>query len=331
MRIGQVEIGGVAGRPLALAPMDDISDMPFRLLCKRHGADLVFTEFVQTSLLVSGGERPRKRLEISEKERPIGIQIYGSDEEGIRAALPLVEEAEPDFIDINCGCWVKKIAMRGDGAGLLRDLVRFESVVRTVVEGTGLPVTVKTRLGWDEGSIVILDVARMVEQCGVCALTVHCRTRKQGYSGEADWRWLERIRGACRIPLIGNGDVTTAEGCKRMLELGCDGVMIGRGAICSPWVFAHFKHYLETGVLLLRPGPGERLACCREHLTSSCAYKGERRGVREFRKLYRGYLGDLPGFGELRADLMELGDLAPLLARLDRFGDGLPEEPGRAP
>jgi len=241
-------------------------------------------------------------------------------------AVAIVDEARPDFIDINCGCWAKKIAMRGDGAGLLRDLGKLESVVRTVVEATKLPVTVKTRLGWDVSSIVVLDAARIVEQCGAKALTVHCRTRRQGYSGEADWTWLERIKQVISIPLIGNGDLRTQEDVKRMFETGCDGAMIGRGAICNPWIFQHTKHFLATGSHLAPPTPAERTTLCLQHLKASCECKGERRAVMEFRKHYAGYLGTLPGFKELRVELMGLVGLDDVQMRLTRFRESLPEE-----
>lgn len=316
MRIGPIDIPGIDGKALALAPMDDVTDMPFRRLCKRHGADLLYTEFIQSELLVHGGRRPIKRLEFAEEERPIGIQLYGSAEEYLREAVAIVEEVQPDFIDLNCGCWAKKIAMRGEGAGLLRDLDRFDRVVRTVVDATQLPVTVKTRLGWDASDIIILDAARMVEQCGAKALAVHCRTRNQGYQGNADWSWLSRIKEVISIPLLGNGDVSTPEDAKRMLETGCDGVMIGRGAICNPWIFEQTKHYLATGMLPPEPAPEARAALCLEHLAESCQYKGEARGLREFRKHYSGYLGTLPEFEEVRRELVTAADRALIEERI---------------
>lgn len=318
MRIGPIDIPGIDGTALWLAPMDDVSDKPFRQVCKRHGADVVVTEFIQSSLLVHGAKRPVKRLEFDNGERPLGIQLYGSALDHLAEAVRIATDAKPDFVDINCGCWVKKIAGRGDGAGLLRDLGRFEQVVHTAIAATHLPITVKTRLGWDAGSIVIEEVARMVEQCGAQALTVHCRTRDQGYSGHADWTQLERIKAATTLPVIGNGDVTTPEHARRMLDTGCDGVMIGRGAIANPWIFAQTKHYLATGEHLPPPTPAERIDECLRHLRMSCEDKGEDRGIREFRKYYAGYLHGLPGLEDLRAQLVRITALEALEERLQR-------------
>ena len=323
MRIGAVDVGPPKGPILALAPMDDVTDLPFRRICKAQGADLVFTEFVQSDQLVHGAKRAEKRLDIAEDERPVGIQLYGSAESRMQQAALRAAEAGPDLIDINCGCWVKKIAGRGDGAGLLRDLAKFESVVRAVVEVSPVPVTIKTRLGWDDDNVVILEVARMVEQCGAAALTVHCRTRKQGYAGEADWSWLARIREATSLPLIGNGDVRTAEDARRMLESGCDGVMIGRGAIHNPWIFAQTRHLLDTGASLPPPDATTRIAMCIALLRETAAYRGEARAVREFRKHYRGYLGDLPGFDALRPELMTIEREADARDRLAAYAASL--------
>lgn len=316
MRIGPIDIPGVNGTALWLAPMDDVSDKPFRQVCKRHGADVVVTEFIQSSLLVHGAKRPVKRLEFEDCERPLGIQLYGSDLEHLAEAVRIATEANPDFIDLNCGCWVKKIAGRGDGAGLLRDLNRFRQVVSTAIAATHLPVTVKTRLGWDADSIVIEDVARMVEQCGAQALTVHCRTRSQGYSGVADWAWIERIKAATALPVIGNGDVNTPEDAQRMLGTGCDGIMIGRGAIANPWIFAQTKHFLATGQPSPPPTREQRIAECLSHLRLSCSDKGENRGVREFRKYYAGYLDGIPDLCNLRAHLVRLSTLQEVEDRL---------------
>jgi nifR3 family TIM-barrel protein len=253
----------------------------------------------------------------------VGIQLYGAAEEYLREAVAIAETARPDFIDINCGCWAKKIAMRGEGAGLLRDLSAFERVVRTVVEATDLPVTVKTRLGWDHDDIVVLEAARIVEQAGAKALAVHCRTRNQGYQGHADWRWLARIKEVIAIPLIGNGDLETPEDFARMFETGCDGAMVGRGAICNPWVFEQAKHYLRTGERPEPPAPGERVARCIEHLTEQTAYRGYPRGLVEFRKHYRGYLDGLPGVDALRNELVRMDSLDAIVDRLRGYLDRL--------
>jgi tRNA-dihydrouridine synthase B len=317
MRIGTLEME----RPLALAPMEDVADRPYRLICKEQGADLVYTEFANCEALIRDVKRALQKIRVTDAERPIAVQIYGSAEGSMERAAAVAEQANPDFIDVNCGCWVKKIANRGDGAGLLRDLRKLESVVRAVVNGTRLPVTIKTRLGWDERSIRILDVARMVEQCGVQALTVHCRTRAQGYSGRADWSWLEKIKRATAMPVIGNGDVQTPEDVKRMFETGCDGVMIGRGAIANPWIFGRAKHYLLTGELWPEPILADRIAMCLRHLRAEAEYKGERRAVLEHRKYYAGYLKRAANIARLRAELMTYTDVEPIAARLYRYLD----------
>lgn len=315
MRIGNIDID----YPLCLAPMEDVSDFPFRRMCKQQGADLLYTEFANCEALVRNVKRTLAKTVVRDEERPIAIQIYGSAEGSMERAAEIAQEQGPDFIDINCGCWVKKIANRGDGAGLLRDLKKFEAVVRAVVRGTTLPVTVKTRLGWDDSSIVILDVARMLEDCGVQALTVHCRTRKQGYTGEADWSWLPRIKEVTRVPLIANGDIATPEDAVECFRLGSDALMIGRGAIHSPWIFEHIRHYLQTGEKLPAPGLAERVEMCLHHLTEQAAYRGERRGVMSFRRHYAGYLKGERNIAKLRADLMQYEEVAPIRERLYRY------------
>lgn len=317
MRIGHINIE----KPLALAPMDDVADRAFRLICREHGADIVYTEFVNCEAVIRKVRKTLSRIEIIDAERPIGLQICGSNEQSMEAAAAMAEQNGPDFVDINAGCWAKKIALRGDGAGLLRDIRKFEAVVKAVMRGTQLPVTVKTRLGWDEQSIVILDVARMLEQCGVQALTVHCRTRVQGYKGKADWSWLEKIKRASAIPLIGNGDVTTPEDVKRMFETGCDGVMIGRGAIYNPWLFERAKHFLATGEHLPEPSIGERAALCIRHLRMAAGLKGEQRAVLEHRKHYQAYLKGLRNIARLRAELMAYEDMQSVIRRIHAFVD----------
>ncbi len=220
----------------------------------------------------------------------------------------------------------EKIANRGDGAGLLRDLDKFASVVRAVMRGTTLPVTVKTRLGWDADSIVILDVARMLEDLGVHALTVHCRTRVQGYAGHADWSWLPKIKAISAIPLIANGDIKTPQDARACFDLGCDGVMIGRGAIHSPWIFRHVRHYLDTGDLLPEPDLRERIAMCIRHLRDQAAYRGERRGVLSFRRHYAGYLKSARNIAHLRRELMQFETVAPIVERLHHYLEADEEE-----
>ena len=321
MKIGSIELA----HPLALAPMEDVTDIPFRRICKERGADLVYTEFTNCEALSRNVKRSLEKIRIVEDERPVGIQLYGSNGDSLERAAAIAEEYAPDFIDINCGCWVKKIANRGDGAGLLRDLKKFESVVQSVMRGTSLPVTVKTRLGWDADDIVILDVARMLEANGVQALTVHCRTRKQGYTGNADWSWLPRIKEVSNIPLFANGDIATPEDVKAVLDLGCDGAMIGRGAIQNPWIFDQTKHYLATGEHLPPASMEERIELCIRHLKDFAAIRGGGRGVTAFRKFYIHYLRGMPGSTKVRVSLMEFTEISPIEERLQAYLNDLPE------
>ena len=315
MKIGSIDID----KPICLAPMEDVSDLPFRILCKEQGADLVYTEFTNCEALIRNVKDAQRKLELSDQERPVAIQLYGSAENSMEEATRMATDAGADFIDINCGCWVKKVAMRGDGAGLLRDLCKFKSVVQAVQRGTHLPVTVKTRLGWDHESIVIEDVARMLTDIGISTLTIHCRTRKQGYTGNADWSYLPKIKAASDINLIANGDINTPEDAKTCFDLGADGVMIGRGAIHSPWIFGHVRHYIETGELLPDLSLEERVTMCIRHLSDSAAYRGERRGCMTFRKHYAGYLKGVRNIKQLRTDLMQYEEVAPIVERLNAF------------
>lgn len=316
MQIGNVHIH----QPLALAPMEDVTDRAFRRVCRELGADLVYTEFASSDALVRDAAKTLDKIRVADDERPVAIQIFGGLEESMERAAAIAEAAGPDFIDVNCGCWVRKVAMREAGAGLLRNLDRLGAIVASVVRGSSLPVTVKTRLGWDEESIVILDVARLLEDLGVQALTVHCRTRSQGHKGSADWSWLTRLKETVSIPIIGNGDVNTPEDVARMFATGCDGVMIGRAAIQHPWVFREAKRHLATGEAPVGPTSAERLEWCVRHLRLSVAEKGDRKGVVEFRKHYAGYLRGLPRAARLRAELMQYAELAPVLERLLAYG-----------
>jgi len=305
--------------------MEDVTDIPFRLICKELGADLLYTEFTSSEGLIRDARRSLQKIRVVEEERPVAVQIFGGVETSMEGAAAVAEQANPDFIDINCGCWVKKVALREAGAGLLKDIKKFEAIVKSVIAGTSLPVTVKTRLGWDANNIVILDVARMLERIGVKALTLHCRTRDQGHRGDADWSWLEKLKNAVSIPIIGNGDLTTPEDVKRMFETGCDGVMIGRGAIQNPWIFNQTKHYLATGEHLPPPTLAKRVATCVKHLRHSVQYKGERKGVLEFRKHYSGYLKGQPNVSKLRQELMTFTEMEPAVARLERYVDEVGE------
>ncbi len=315
MNIGSIKIKD----PIALAPMEDVSDAAFRLICKRLGADIVYTEFTSCEALIRDVPKAYDKIKVTDEERPIGIQLYGGVEESMEKAAARAESLKPDFIDINCGCWVKKHVGRGEGAALLKDLPHFERIVKATVNATKLPVTVKTRLGWDAQNIVILDAAKMIEQAGAKALTVHCRTRSQAHKGQADWHWLEKIKKVISIPLIGNGDVTTPEDVKRMLEIGCDGVMIGRGAITNPWIFKQAKRYLKTGQHLLDPTLREKVELCIEHLKLAVQLKDTRNPVIPFRKHYVGYLKGIANVSQLRSDLMRLVDLEQIIKRLNQF------------
>jgi tRNA-dihydrouridine synthase B len=290
-----------------LAPMEDVTDISFRIICKRFGADMVFTEFVNADGLVRS-KKPTKtflKMQMLEEERPVGIQLYGGDIETMRPAARIVEAQNPDVVDINAGCWVRKIATRGAGAGLLRNLPLLVETAADIVKLLELPVTVKTRIGWDSGSIQIVELSKMLEDVGVQALTVHCRTRQQGHSGDADWSWIPRVKNAVNIPVILNGGVFTAEDAKRAFDTtGCDGVMIARGAIANPFLFREIRSLLDTGIAAEPPSMRERLLTAVEHLRLAVEYKGERRAVLEMRKYYAGYLKGLPFIKPLRMALM---------------------------
>jgi len=318
MKIGPLDIE----KPIALAPMEDVSDTAFRLICKRLGADLVYTEFTSSEAIIRDVPSAIAKIKVRDEERPIAIQLFGGVEESMEKAAEKAEQLGPDFIDINCGCWVKSHVARGEGAALLKDLSKFEKIVRSTIKGTKLPVTVKTRLGWDQNSIVILDVARMVEQAGAKALTVHFRTRAQAHNkSPADWTWIEKLKKATSLPIIGNGDVITPEDVKRMFELGCDGVMIGRGAISNPWLFKQAQHFLKTGNHLPTPSLKEKIDLCIEHLKLAVRFKGLRYGIIPFRKYYSGYLKGIPNVAKLRGDLMQLVELEKIVGRLYQFLD----------
>ncbi len=315
MKLGNFELN----QPLILAPMEDVTDLPFRLICKHLGADVTVTEFTAAEALIRNVGRALKKIEILDEERPVGIQLFGSRPEALKEAAGIAEQMNPDFIDINCGCWVKNHVARTEGAGLLKDLPLFEKIVKATVAGTKLPVTVKTRLGWDQDSIVIMEVAKMVEAAGAKMLTLHCRTRAQAHRGFADWAWLERVKKTIKIPLIGNGDIITPDDAKTMFDTGCDGVMIGRGAVANPWIFKQIKHYLHTGNLLPEATIHDKIALCIEHLENACRVKSCRNPVLAFRKHYVGYLKGLPGISKLRADLMQLDTLEHVRTRLQQY------------
>lgn len=304
VKIGKVELPDF---PILLAPMEDVSDPPFRRLCKQFGADMMYTEFISADGLVHDADKSFKKLEVFDYERPIGIQYFGGHLESMIKAANIVESANPDVIDINYGCPVAKVACRMAGAGLLQDVPKMVELTEAVVRSTNKPVTVKTRLGWDERSINILEVAERLQDVGVQALTIHARTRKQMYKGEADWSWIAKVKENPRmvIPIFGNGDVDSPE---RALEyrnrFGADGIMIGRAAIGYPWIFREIKHFFATGELLPPPTTAERVAACRQHLHHSIDWKGEKLGVVEMRRHYTNYFRGFHSIKNFRSQLV---------------------------
>jgi len=312
MKIGSVDLGAY---PVLLAPMEDVSDQSFRLLCKRFGADLVYTEFVNSDGLIRGAASSVAKLNLLDIERPVAIQLYGQHLEAMVEATSIACEAHPDIIDLNFGCPVKKIAGRGAGAGMLRDIPLLLKITREVIRVANCPVTVKTRLGWDENSICIDSLAEQLQDEGIAALTIHGRTRAQMFTGTADWEAIARVKANPRlhIPIIGNGDIVTAEGAANAFKkYGVDGIMIGRGTYGRPWIFRDIKHYIATGDLLSNPSIDERVKIAREHLQLSLQVKGEVRGIFELRRHLGCYFKGLPDFKPIRLSLLTECDPAKL-------------------
>jgi tRNA-dihydrouridine synthase B len=306
-------------KALLLAPMEDVTDIAFRKLCKELGADVVYTEFVNSDGLIRNNKKTAQKLEITDEERPVGIQIYGGNLEPMIEAAKIAEEKNPEIIDINAGCWVKKIAGRGAGAGLLKDPCYMQKMVEEIVKAVKIPVTVKTRIGWDTDSINILDVAKRIEDAGAQALTIHCRTRVQGHSGDADWSWIPRIKEVIKIPVALNGGVFTPEDVKRAYEeTNADAVMIARGAIDHPWIFREAKELLIGGeyipVLV-----EERIETALRHLKYSLSIRETRSAIIPFRKYYAGYLKGLPNNKEIRQELYQQLEYAPIEEILYRY------------
>ncbi len=312
-------------RPLLLAPMEDVTDPPFRRICKRLGADIVYTEFISSEGLIRDARRSNQKLKLYDDERPVSIQIFGGNVDVMAEAARIAEAAGPDFLDINCGCWVKNVVARNAGAGLLRDLPAMEKIARTVVDAVSLPVTLKTRLGWDRSSIRIVEVAQMVEQAGIKALAIHCRTRDQGHEGVASWEYVEQVKRAVQIPVILNGDVKTPDDVRRAFETGADAVMIGRAAIANPWLFGDAKTYMATGELPAPRSFKERIDVALHHLEMSIDYKGDRYGIMEFRKYWGGYLHALPLASAVRKELVVMNDLEDIYARVERYREEVDE------
>lgn len=310
MKIGDIALGDF---PLLLAPMEDVSDPPFRFVCKQNGADLMYTEFISSEGLIRDAAKSVQKLDIFEYERPIGIQIFGSEIDSMVEAAKIATQVNPDLIDINYGCPVKKVACKGAGAGILTNPEKMMAMTRAIVEATHLPVTVKTRLGWDESTKNIVDVAERLQDVGIKALSIHGRTRVQLYKGDADWTLIGAVKNNQRmkIPIFGNGDIDSPQ---KALEYknryGVDGIMIGRASIGHPWIFREIKHFLATGEILAGPTIRERVDACTTHFEKSIAWKGERVGLVEMRRHYANYFKGLTHFKDFRMKLVQTENIA---------------------
>ena len=304
VKIGNIDIGEF---PLLLAPMEDVSDPPFRGLCKEYGADVMYTEFISSEGLIRNAKKSTIKLDIYDFERPIGIQIFGSDIKSMRQAAEISEAANPEFIDINYGCPVKKVTKKGAGAGILQDIPKMVAMTKEIINATKIPVTVKTRLGWDENTKYIVEVAERLQDVGIKAISIHGRTRKQMYKGEADWTLIGKGKEnpKMHIPVFGNGDVNSPE---KVIEVknryGVDGVMIGRAAIGYPWIFNEIKHFMKTNKHLKKPTLKDRIIVCKKHLKHSIEWKGERLGIDEMKRHYTNYFKGISHFKEFRIQLV---------------------------
>ena len=316
-KIRDIELGDF---PLLLAPMEDVSDPPFRALCKENGVDLMYTEFISSEGLIRDAVKSMQKLDIYEYERPIGIQIFGNDIESMIQATKITEQTNPDIIDINYGCPVKKVACKGSGAGILQDIPKMVKMTAEIVKATHLPVTVKTRLGWDEDTKYIVEVAERLQDVGIEAISIHGRTRKQMYKGQANWTLIREVKNNPRmkIPVFGNGDVDTPEKALAYKnEYGVDGIMIGRASIGYPWIFNEIKHFVKTGEHLAKPGLKERVEVTRRHLEMSVKWKGESLGMVEMKRHYTNYFKGIPHFKDYKTKLVTSFDLQEIYDTLD--------------
>jgi nifR3 family TIM-barrel protein len=325
VKIGNIELPDF---PLLLAPMEDVSDPPFRTLCKENGADVVFTEFISSEGLIRDAAKSTMKLDIYETERPVGIQIFGANLESMLQSIEIVERTRPDIIDINFGCPVKKVVSKGAGAGILKDIDLMVSLTEAMVKHTSLPITVKTRLGWDDDSIKIVEVAERLQDVGIKAISIHGRTRAQMYKGSANWEHIAAVKNNPRmhIPVFGNGDVTTPELAMKMRdEYGLDGCMVGRASIGYPWFFREVKHFFEHGTHMAKPTMAERVEIARRHLQMAIDWKGEKLGVFETRRHYTNYFKGIPDFKEHRMKMVTSDDSRGVFEAfeevLEKFGD----------